>query len=558
MTMFRRGVSLRIKRTCALASLALALTLLLPVSAAWSKADGGGNRPATATNLPRDEEAHLAKMRRDPRYLRIIEDQSAREKRELAARDRNGGWGGGNSVTRSPGERPVLLDLFTADPAFRDTRFSHRPLADTDFMRYSGFEDIGVKELDAYAGARRLLEGWRPYAQGLIDIVLLALDNLNVYYVWRDVALADAETYYLPADLRRRFPMGRLTPVVVYHHGLKISGPRWNAMGDLSREALLVHEALRRVQLTYGLTVSSEKLQALTAVIALKAPSNDIDIETTEYLDRKLLDEIRYVSGWKIGPAEVRAGICAMEASIGPIESLVAARAAEEPEGFATLYDNPADFISGMCEPVRNRPPRTCTVKPPPSAETAIQLWLELFGDAIRYAEIRSLDHSTTASIARIALPGMLRAHLTGKDILRDWRSLQAANCTAGGAVFAENELVAALKILLYLLPPSTHSGPEKETLDRLITMARDAFVSLHQTERVSLPARIEEKLIEQAQTERSLHLSGADNLWPNIIRAHLRGEVKNPEGLRIVRGFRLVEEGLRQRLSDESLPFQK
>ncbi|MFZ3230555.1 MAG: hypothetical protein WA160_10160 [Pseudobdellovibrio sp.] len=510
------------------------------------------NRTKIEPNTLKKQEEILEKdkgpvlqMLKDARYKALLIDQTKIKNKQFE----NGGWGGGNTIRRFSDERPILLDFFIANVAFQDTSFKNQPLIDTPYLKYAGRQPIKVQELDAYPQAKALIERWRRQNKGLVEMLLTALDNLTIEYIFRSVPLADGETFYLPGNLRQNYRGGLLTPVVAYHqiYGLRISAPEWNRLGDLSQSGLLIHEALRRIQLSYGLTVSPEKLQALTAAIALENPETVSDLETTKYLDQKLLLEIRRVSSRKISPNLSKENLCKIEKfDFSTSPGII-------------FYASPTNYIKTFCEyiadidlvedtkEIRHFFCETKSIKKF-TLEQAVKAWLSLKIQV--YEQYRTNSDSSGASsslhidtsMSEMGLRALTYISSTPAKFQTDWQKWKNLNCT-NPLPLTQKDI---LEVLKFPMADADIKGP-------LVEMLAKTYVSLSKAE----PFESTSSYIERrGQEEKEKARVDRDALGKELIQSHLEGKVSHPEFLHLVRGYRAIEEYLRLTDKQEFLDF--
>ncbi len=199
-----------------------------------------------------------------------------------ALKKNNGGWGGGTGVIRLT-QRPILYDLYMSHPDF-DDRYEITPnLAVTHFFQKTGYEYVQVENLAEYDAVIKLLESWRPKAYGLVSLLLESLKNLKLSYT--SMQLQRIDGLVLVEPLRDG---DRVEPVIIFNPviGARINRNLWNQLGDRSRIAALIHEALRNYQIALNLhTREAEfdaKIQRITNLLVMHNPQ-----EISGYLDYK-------------------------------------------------------------------------------------------------------------------------------------------------------------------------------------------------------------------------------------------------------------------------------
>ena len=497
------------------------------------------NPPPPNSNIEKDKAA-VQEMLNNPKLVPFLQQQRKNEWREY--RKENGGWGGGHSVRRAPGDRPVLLDFFTEAPHFVDSSYQNPPLVETDAMKYLGFQEVRVQELPAYKGAKRIIESWKAGNESLVEIILIGLDNLSVQYVWRGVPLADSGTYFLPPSLRSQFTQGMLTPVVAYHqhYGLKISAPEWNLLGDYSQIGLLIHEALRRVQISYKLEVSQEKLQHLTATMVLKLPADGIRLETTEFVDQGLLTELKRISAAKFIPADVQQRACAIETLTSVSGNGV------------KLWQDPAGYIASICKSSRNRNEtnvRICSQAKRPKSDLyflateamlAIYTQMSINGtqrleqsavDGNMHEHFNETEFRIDSNMYLIALPSVLSNSIPQSSKASAWNRWRQASCQRGISLTQES----LIRLVQLLAQSNFHE-------QRIYTDAINAYVSLQDTSAKKSVPELVEIISRRKRAEDAARDTYKDTLMTDVIDRHIGGRQLHPDFLKIVQGYRAVE----------------
>jgi len=195
--------------------------------------------------------------------------------------------GGGFAVNKSG--QSILLDLAVANPEFKDQCVAHS----SNNIRMGaaghalGYEKITLKEIPVGHQARSLVKKWNTNSPHLVNLILQAMDSME----WRFSAYKVPEAqdaYVAPRSV------GVPTPVAFYTKdlGVVVDTAAWNRLCETSKLALVIHESLRHVQLSYEQIPNTEKLQDLTATIVLSNPQEARTLESSRFLADALLDRI--------------------------------------------------------------------------------------------------------------------------------------------------------------------------------------------------------------------------------------------------------------------------
>ena len=180
--------------------------------------------------------------------------------------------GGGGTVIfpAASQDRPMLLDLYLAQPNFRDTyRFQASPFKRTSNIEHFKMDQFDIRLEPAYALVQDRLAVWNSSSPALIKALQETLQHTFYRFTFRNLGLI--HEYSAPSSV----PETSLKTAVFYHPqiGAVFSAPIVNQMGDASQAGLIIHEALRQIQMAYGESgMSNQLLQEVTAQIVLSEP----------------------------------------------------------------------------------------------------------------------------------------------------------------------------------------------------------------------------------------------------------------------------------------------
>jgi hypothetical protein len=193
-----------------------------------------------------------------------------------------GGEGsGGGTVGRFPGTTQLaLVDLVQRNPGLAPAQDPWTPedgITVSRFARTLGYDHFQIQGTHAYQTVLTRLSLWEASSPIVISSIRQALAQMDwIYTAYRQqVCSSDS----LPHGL----PLSAFEGAVIFDatFGARLSAPVWNRMGSLSREALLIHEALRHIEIVYQSAITEDDLRAIVSQIILSAPQEG------ETLDRR-------------------------------------------------------------------------------------------------------------------------------------------------------------------------------------------------------------------------------------------------------------------------------
>jgi hypothetical protein len=192
-----------------------------------------------------------------------------------------GSSGGGTAVHVPGSSGPVLLDLYLYDPKFKDvytgTDYLGSACGNPMQAKY-GFQDlptVGVASLNAFGGALKRLRLFSETSPVMVQLILYAVFSNELDLTYGDVPQVD--TYWLPDHFEKKDIQFETAAFYQIDTGAVISAQVYNELGATSQQALLIHEALRELQIGFGDDISEEMLEMLTALIILGPEDGTID-----------------------------------------------------------------------------------------------------------------------------------------------------------------------------------------------------------------------------------------------------------------------------------------
>lgn len=184
--------------------------------------------------------------------------------------------GGGGTLYLNSRREWVLLDFGHIHRDLHDPRQSTgvTEIIPSEVSNLVGFDRFDIAAQDAMSLARLRLERWKPAAPQLISLLQEALIRTPWRYTPLDVRLV--ERFVIPKELGDPKTVS-LKPCVLYTklYGAWISVDCWNSVGDLTQAGIIVHEALRQLQIQYFYPIDDLLIQMLTAKIMLTEPQID-------------------------------------------------------------------------------------------------------------------------------------------------------------------------------------------------------------------------------------------------------------------------------------------
>lgn len=188
--------------------------------------------------------------------------------------------------------KPVVKDLASALPDFADQLFSKPTLAPiqiSPLMRKMGIDELNLpngqwqKEIQDRLMFLRITA---PRVAYVLDQAIAGVRFLgtNEHFPRSEQAFIDPASQCNEKNVRAG---------VIYFQGLAlVSIPELNQLSDLSIAAMVVHEALRHVQLSYltqeDLRSSNKDLEDLTLQIFRKMPNLDTHPFISSYMERTI------------------------------------------------------------------------------------------------------------------------------------------------------------------------------------------------------------------------------------------------------------------------------
>ncbi len=179
---------------------------------------------------------------------------------------------GGGSVCVNPNVNngnPMLLDLALSNLAdLIDNPYTGTRLHDTKVAEATDADLINLHNNRAYQYALSRIQAWEKRANSKYSMALVEEGLKSVQFLITPLRIKPLRGVYLPPGSKCQ--MSNLHTAILFDNGfLYVSLPEWNSLGLLSQAGLLIHEALRNVQILQQLDGTDADLERLTAKILL-------------------------------------------------------------------------------------------------------------------------------------------------------------------------------------------------------------------------------------------------------------------------------------------------
>lgn len=224
-----------------------------------------------------------------------------------AAKDR----GGGSVVFIE--KKPVLLDLFIASQkSLKKFSDKHKYKIHNENGELDQFElklidnsqsvkSMLVQHQPAFSLVQKKLNRWKKSSPLLVDAIFKVIPSLEWFVT--NQRLKDIETIVNPKNLMNL----KLTTAAAYitkFRGTVISVPIWNALGELSQAGLIIHEALRHIQLSqifYSATIlTDEDVRVITSTLLLEDNSTFKSLDKMYFNNEEQMNALKHASDFNL------------------------------------------------------------------------------------------------------------------------------------------------------------------------------------------------------------------------------------------------------------------
>ncbi len=181
--------------------------------------------------------------------------------------------GGGNLVLINDGRR-MLLDLFV-----NDVNFPFNGSADRmNIISTEPLMKLGVDRLPNEVFITRLqlnerIDAWRNTSPFFARLIQMAIEKISIYIFKGDIGFTD-ENYFIPDEKISEIRAIKTIAYYIEDYGFFLSSNQFESLDLNNQAAVIFHEALRHIQISYHLKLSNETLQILTAAL-ITGPSPD-------------------------------------------------------------------------------------------------------------------------------------------------------------------------------------------------------------------------------------------------------------------------------------------
>jgi len=206
-----------------------------------------------------------------------------------------GGWssGGGTIINlHGRGSNYTLVDLFLHDQNYEDNFNGEDKLQG----RNAEIKLLDIETLKSFQILQSRLDVWRKHFPDLVYLIQQTLEFTHFYYIRGTTSHGN---YELPFDLKLNYSKAKTKRVATYaylsdklSYGVLIYSKEWNQTGINSKAGILLHEALRQIQIAYNDRMNDKTLEEFTAMIIMDDPADGI-IQNLKFGDF-LSDVVQY------------------------------------------------------------------------------------------------------------------------------------------------------------------------------------------------------------------------------------------------------------------------
>lgn len=207
-----------------------------------------------------------------------------------------GDAGGGGSFVRCSNQQSWrLLDRVNRNPELL-TGISKKVISEKK-EEGKELQRINTSELPAFSRATEMLDRWQDDSPQLVKMIDQAMRNVPYFFVNRGLSLSEQFTLANEAKAKCENLEVKTAIRFLPKYGSFISNPLWSS-ADLDTQAgLLIHEALRQVQITYEFDIKNEDLENITASLVDGLPDPDRRLQESSSVKGMLKN---YFSGWSM------------------------------------------------------------------------------------------------------------------------------------------------------------------------------------------------------------------------------------------------------------------
>jgi len=210
--------------------------------------------------------------------------------------DSGGVGSGGGGICQTPSINkgyPITLDLALAKKPILDLPNSKYFLPETKVLKNVGLDEFpGMTANEIYKDLRDLQDDWVHQLEKEHDEASAWILRAHIFLL-AEVINSQVAPYFMITN--QTLPVrnaeipdssecvgAAVTGAAIYNRDLVvISQPVWNSLGEKSKLAIVIHEVLRKLQITHELRGSTRDLQDLTRILVMgPKKSKNIHIST--------------------------------------------------------------------------------------------------------------------------------------------------------------------------------------------------------------------------------------------------------------------------------------
>jgi hypothetical protein len=182
----------------------------------------------------------------------------------------------------------ALLDLVEQDASVLSTHSQSGQII--NFGRVGqvlGYEKHAAADFAIYSELKKSIDAWSSSSPTLTQILNTAINGTE----WRfsEFNVSPAADRYVANEVSQK-ECEKIIPAVIYSDdlGALTATSVWNQLDFESQMGLVLHESLRHMQLTYGISVNTKTIQELTAKIILQNPESGESLDVEKYLGENI------------------------------------------------------------------------------------------------------------------------------------------------------------------------------------------------------------------------------------------------------------------------------
>lgn len=196
--------------------------------------------------------------------------------------------GGGNLVVANG--KTGLLDLFVEAPTLFEDQEAGVKIRQSRAMKAVGIDRIDTEALGIASSLSQRIDRLAASSPVLHSYLRKAVQNLPIYVANSRIAPLEP-SFSIPAEKRAQTESIRTAAVYIGGYGVFLSKKDFESLSRVNQEALVLHEALRHIQLTYRLGLTTENIQKITAKVMSGVRADEI-LDTEEYLSGRILNQV--------------------------------------------------------------------------------------------------------------------------------------------------------------------------------------------------------------------------------------------------------------------------